>query len=125
VLSINALRPAVKKTARRVLARVIPDNRAASLSGNNDFKTINAIRAKKDPQEAFCVRIKDIAATRVRYGFRRMHVILGREGWHANRKRLYRPYREEGLVLRTKRPKRRVSAQHRNIQSAASAVNKA
>jgi putative transposase len=80
---------------------------------------------KKDPQEALRMRIKDIAATRVRYGFRGIHVLLRREGWHVNHKRVYRLYREEGLTLRTKRPKRRVSAQHRNIQSTASTINEA
>ena len=58
-------------------------------------------------------RIKEIAQTRVRYGFWRIHVLLKREGWRDNHKRTYRIYREEGLNLRTKRPRRNKSAAHR------------
>jgi hypothetical protein len=46
---------------------------------------------------------------RVRYGYRRIHVLSRREGWPVNIKRLYRLYREEGLALRYKRPEKRVS----------------
>jgi len=47
-------------------------------------------------------RIKDIAATRVRYGFERIQTLLRREGWRDNHKRAYRIYREEGLNIRLK-----------------------
>ncbi len=59
------------------------------------------------------MRICEIAATRVRYGYRCIHVLLCREGWGINHKRVYRLYKEEGLLLRSKRPKRIVSAMHR------------
>jgi putative transposase len=49
----------------------------------------------------------------VRYGFRRIHLLLRREGWHANAKRVYRFYREMGLQSRNKTPKRRVKAKLR------------
>ena len=58
-------------------------------------------------------RIKAIAATRVRYGYRRIQVLLRREGWAVNTKRVYRLYREMGLQLRNKTPKRRVKAKLR------------
>ena len=47
---------------------------------------------------------------RVRYGYRRIHVLLRREGWVVNRKRVYRLYRLEGLEVRTKIRKKRASA---------------
>lgn len=47
------------------------------------------------------IRIRDLAATRVRYGYRRIHILLQREGWKANHKRVYRLYREMGLSIRT------------------------
>jgi putative transposase len=59
--------------------------------------------------------MKEIAATRVRYGYRRIHVLLRREGWSVNAKRIYRLYREMGLQLRHKTPKRRVKAKLRKI----------
>src|SRR5690554_7558247 len=49
-------------------------------------------------------RIRNIAETRVRYGIERIVVLLKREGWKDNHKRVYRIYKEEGLNLRVKRP---------------------
>lgn len=48
--------------------------------------------------------------TRMRYGYRRVHVVLRREGWDVNVKKIYRIYNELGLKLRNKTPKRRVKA---------------
>ena len=36
------------------------------------------------------MRLKELAAVRVRYGYRRLHVLLRREGWPVNAKRVYR-----------------------------------
>lgn len=58
-------------------------------------------------------RIKDIAAARVRYGMWRIYVLLRREGFKDNHKRVHRIYKEEGLNLRSKRPRRNKSAAHR------------
>jgi putative transposase len=55
-------------------------------------------------------RIREIAETRVRYGYRRIHVLLRREGWPVNVKRVHRLYRMDGLNLRAKRPRRHVMA---------------
>jgi putative transposase len=54
------------------------------------------------------IRIRDLAQARVRYGYRRLHVLLQREGWRVNHKRVYRLYREEGLSLRLKCKQKRV-----------------
>jgi putative transposase len=59
------------------------------------------------------IRIKDIAGSRVRFGYRRIHVLLLREGWRINQKRVYRLYCEEGLSLRYKKNKRRFTARPR------------
>ena len=48
-------------------------------------------------------RNKDIATTRIRYGYKRITVLLRREGWLVNIKRVRRLYREEGLALRAHR----------------------
>lgn len=70
-------------------------------------------KGTKESQEPLRQRIKEIASTRVRYGYKRITVLLRREGWHVNHKRVYRLYKEEYLSLRFKRPKRRISAAHR------------
>jgi putative transposase len=61
-------------------------------------------------QTALRLRLRDLAATRVRYGYRRLHILLRREGWRVNHKRIYRLYREEGLRIRVKRRKKLASA---------------
>jgi putative transposase len=61
-------------------------------------------RSYRAGQAELTERIKEIATTRVRYGYRRIHVLLRREGWAVNAKRVYRLYRENGLQLRIKRP---------------------
>jgi len=52
-------------------------------------------------------RIKEIAWNRIQYGYKRIAVLLRREGWVVNVKRVRRIYREESLVIRTRSPKRR------------------
>jgi putative transposase len=54
--------------------------------------------------------IKDLAQMRVSYGYRRIHVLLLREGWKVNHKWVYRLYKLEGLMMRPKRPRRHVSS---------------
>lgn len=70
-------------------------------------------KARRPSQAALRNRIREICATRVRYGYRRVHVLLQREGWRVNAKRVYRLYVEEGLQIRNKRPKRKVAAKLR------------
>ncbi len=67
-------------------------------------------QSRRPKQEALRRRLRELAAVRVSYGYQRLHVLLRREGWPVNRKRIYRLYREEGLMLKRKRPKRRKSA---------------
>jgi hypothetical protein len=64
------------------------------------------------------------AATQVRvhYGYRRVHVMLRREGHPGNVKRVYRLYREEGLSLRLKRPRRNKAAKLRQPKQLANTV---
>ena len=80
-------------------------------------------RSRRAGQAPLSKRIKEIAETRVRYGYRRIHVLLRREGWPVNVKRVCRLYREQGLQLRNKSPKRRVKAKLREDRSPATEVN--
>jgi putative transposase len=68
-------------------------------------------------------RIREIAESRVRYGYRRVHVMLRREGWEINRKRVYRLYRLEGLALKRKMPRRRIKAPPRSDRTTPTAPN--
>ena len=70
-------------------------------------------KAHRRDDQALRQRIKEIADTRVRYGHDRIFILLRREGWRDNHKRTYRVYLEEGLNLRSKRPRRSKSAANR------------
>lgn len=65
----------------------------------------------RDPQDALRVRLHELARSRVRYGYRRLTVMLKRECWEVDTKRIYRLYTEEGLIVRTKRRKERAQRQ--------------
>jgi putative transposase len=80
-------------------------------------------RSRREDSTPLKQRIKEIAETRVRYGYRRIHVLLRREGWLVNAKRVCRLYREMGLQLRNKPPKRRVKAKLREGRLPAVAPN--
>jgi putative transposase len=68
-------------------------------------------------------RIREITQTRVHYGYRRVHVLLKREGFKDNHKRVYRLYREQGLSFRHKRPRRNKAVQPRQPKAPANAMN--
>ena len=63
-------------------------------------------RAKARKEDGVVDRLRVLAQERPRYGYRRLHVLLGREGIVVNHKRLWRLYRQEGLAVRRKRRKR-------------------
>ena len=70
------------------------------------------------------MRIRELAEVRVSYGYRRIHVLLLREGWKVNHKRVYRLYKQEGLTMRSKKPRRRhVSGRNRIERPVATARN--
>lgn len=88
--------------------RRLPQRRACRLVGLQ--RSSYYYRQHRDQQDELRVRLKDLAAARVRYGYRRLHVLLVREGWPINHKRVYRLYKQEDLSLRLKTKKKRTSA---------------
>ena len=80
-------------------------------------------KSRRPGQAGLEQRIKEICQTRVRYGYRRVHVLLRREGWCINQKKTRRIYRELGLQLRNKTPKRRVKAKLREDRRIATRPN--
>jgi putative transposase len=59
-------------------------------------------RSRRPEQAPLRKRIREIAKTRMPYGYRRITVLLRREGWHVNVKRVHRLYRLGGLQMRLK-----------------------
>lgn len=107
-----------------LVARYGVSHRRACQAMNFPRSTHN-YRARRDPQDALRLRLRDLAASRVRYGYRRLHVLLRREGWEVNLKRVYRLYRQEQLALRRRRPRRRVSCRHRTDRPPVEAADQA
>jgi len=54
-------------------------------------------------------RLHALAAERRRFGYRRLYILLRREGYRVNLKRVYRLYRDDGLAVRRRRRRRRVA----------------
>lgn len=86
----------------------VSERRACRVIGMH--RTRYRYRSRAQDQTPLRQRIREIAAVRVRYGYRRVHTLLRREGWPVNLKRVYRWYRLDGLSLRLKVRKKRVSA---------------
>lgn len=107
------VRPAVRREIVHHLQKVydIGERRACKATGFH--RSSQCYNSRGDPQTEL-IRLKDLAASRVRYGYRRLHVRLLREGYRPNHKRIYRLYREEGLSIRTKTPKRKRAWRYRS-----------
>jgi putative transposase len=108
----------VKPSRRRSVVRHlrtaydVSERRACGATGF--ARSSQRYTSRRDPQTALRMRLKELAVARVRYGYRRLHVLLRREGWSVNAKRIYRLYSEEGLSIRAKTPRRRRASRYRS-----------
>ncbi len=103
------MKPAQKRAVVRYF-RVgfrVSERRACRVAGVP--RSSHRYRSVARDQDAPRLRLRDLAAARVRYGYRRLRVPLRREGWPVNHKRVERLYREEGPGIRVKRRRKRVS----------------
>lgn len=82
-----------------------------------------AYRARRPSQEPLRRRLRELAQARVSYGYKRLHVLLRRDGWAVNVKRVYRLYREEGLALVRRRRTRRKSTVVRSARAPVTGAN--
>ena len=64
-------------------------------------------RSKRDDDAGLRKRLVELSSERRRFGYRRLHILLEREGWHVNWKRLYRLYKEEKLTVRKRGGRKR------------------
>lgn len=69
-------------------------------------RSLYRYRSKRPECADLKARISEIAEAKRRYGYRRIYIRLRREGWAVNRKRVYRLYREAGLLVRRRKRKR-------------------
>ncbi len=80
---------------------------------------------ERDPQDELRGRLKELAGAEAHYGYRRLYVLLRREGREVNKKRVYRLYSEEGLTMRREAPRRSASSQIRSERPAVEGMNRA
>lgn len=117
------MKPAVRRDVVRHLqgAYGIGERRACHATGF--LRSSQRYRSRRDPQTELRIRLRDLAASRVRYGYRRLHVLLRREGWPVNHKRIYQLYCDEGLTIRAKLPRRKRAWRYRVGRPGATAPN--
>jgi putative transposase len=115
--------PQVKRQAVDLLRaeRGLGVTRACGLVGMS--RSHYAYRSRRPDSGRLRQRICDLAGEKRRYGYRRIHVLLRREGWSVNRKRTYRLYREAGLAVR-RRKRKRIGPFERKPLPTPSAVNR-
>ncbi|WP_456682888.1 IS3 family transposase [Bradyrhizobium sp. USDA 3311] len=99
--------PAAKRAAVAHLQAVmsLSERRACSIVGA-DRKMVR-YRSSRPPDAALRGRLRDLANERRRFGYRRLFVLLRREGEPSGINRIYRLYREEGLTVRKRRARRK------------------
>jgi putative transposase len=83
----------------------VSERRACGLV--HQARTVYHYRSRRNPRTEVRARMREIAAVRVRYGYRKNRVMLQREGFELSKKVVYRLYREEGLSLRYRSSRRR------------------
>lgn len=64
-------------------------------------------RSRRPPETELRARLRELANERRRFGYRRLFILLRQEGEASGINRIYRLYREEGLTVRKRRPRRR------------------
>jgi len=98
--------PQVKRQAVDALReeRGFGITRACGLIGIS--RSLYGYRSRRPSCTELRQRIGELAGEKRRYGYRRIHILLRREGWKVNRKRTYRLYREAGLAVRRRKRKR-------------------
>ncbi len=83
----------------------VSERRACSIVGA-DRKSMR-YRSRRDDDSGLRGRLRELAQQRRRFGYRRLHILLLREGVRVNRKRTQRLYTEEGLTVRKRKSRRR------------------
>lgn len=94
--------------------------RACGLVGIS--RSLFAYESKRTGDVALTERMKEMAALKRRYGYRRIHILLRREGWQTNHKRVWRLYSQAGLSVR-KRRRKRIAPAERVVRPGATAPN--
>ena len=80
------------------------ERRACRLTGIH--RSVARYKPSKEVPTELLTRLKELASERRRFGYRRLGIMLRREGFVVNHKKVYRLYREAGLVVRRRKRKK-------------------
>jgi transposase InsO family protein len=99
--------PVVKRDAvAHLQAKLgLSERRACRIVGAD--RTMVRYRSRRPDDGALRGRLRELANERRRFGYRRLFVLLRREGERSGLNRIYRLYREEGLTVRKRRARRK------------------
>ena len=109
------VRPAGKRkvVAHLIAAHKLSERRACRLA-NLNLSTWQ-YKGRSTERRGLRARVKSLAYERRRFGYRRIHAVLRREGWQVNHKAVHRIYVEEGLQVRKRKRKRISQAERRPL----------
>ena len=116
--TVGALKKVAGPLARREAVRVFRE--AVKCSERHACGQLEVLRAMvryrsrggrfAEASERLRTRLRELAEQWRRWGYRRLHILLEREGWEVNSKRVYRIYVEEKLGVRRRKRRRRICA---------------
>jgi putative transposase len=106
--------------AHLMLAHDMGITRACGLIGIS--RSLYRYQSKRPNDDELLTQLTALAQQKRRYGYRRLHVLLRREGWAINWKLTYRVYHAAGLMVR-RRKRKRIAGIERSIKVAATAPN--
>ena len=111
--------PAAEREAAAHLVQMqgMSQRRACEVIGAD--RTTVRYRSRRPDDGAVRTRMRELAAERRRFGYRRLHVLLRLEGYVVNRKKTQRLYREEGLMVRRRRGRRRATGMRASLATVA------
>ena len=99
--------PALRREAvvHLIAAHQMSERRACRAAGVD--RALVRYRSRRPDDAELRARLRALAHERRRFGYRRLHILLRREGWAVNRKRVQRLYREERLMVRKRGGRKR------------------
>jgi len=92
--------PIVKRQAVAHLCAAYEVSQRRACEAIGAERTSMRYRSRRPDDGAVRLRLRELAAQRRRFGYRRLLILLRREGLHMNHKKLRRLYREERLQVR-------------------------
>lgn len=103
-------RPALKREVVNYIVHHYGLKLARACRLMKQVRSTQYLHSRKDPKLPLRQRLRELAQVRLRWGYRRLHVLLKREGFQVGVNQTYRWYRLEELQLRSWRKKRRKTA---------------